>query len=241
MLYAGIDISMQRTRWIKRSSLVGGALPRLPSLTAPTRAESRRGAPGGPSLCTRRGLLRPRFALPAAAGGAEASAPRRPEPLALLRVVYLLAQRAARIDARVQVDVPFSQRPFTSNVCASMTATPPAPLPCASPSMLTTTLLPRHAVDRVRPRVAGLRDELFGLDHLLDPRAARIVGHVDDVDPRGAEAGHDFGRGSFTATAIRMGCFVLRIGRPCSRARWPGYRVAHSAGPFSQEWAVTSR
>ena len=48
-----------------------------------------------------------------------------------------------------------------------------------------------HAVDRVRPRVAGLRDELFGLDHLLDPRRPRIVGDVHDVDPRGPETWHD--------------------------------------------------
>ena len=41
------------------------------------------------------------------------------------------------------------------------------------------------------PRVAGLLDELLGLDHLLDPRPPRVVGDVDDVDARGAEAGHD--------------------------------------------------
>ena len=49
----------------------------------------------------------------------------------------------------------------------------------------------RHAVDRVRARVARLLDELLALDHLLDPRPPRVVGHVDDVDARGAKAGHD--------------------------------------------------
>ena len=49
----------------------------------------------------------------------------------------------------------------------------------------------RHAVHGVRPRVAGLLDELLRLDDLLDPGPARIVGDVEDVDPRGAEAGHD--------------------------------------------------
>ena len=48
-----------------------------------------------------------------------------------------------------------------------------------------------HAVHRVRPRVAGLGDELVALDHLLDPRRPRVVGDVQDVDPRGAEARHD--------------------------------------------------
>ena len=48
-----------------------------------------------------------------------------------------------------------------------------------------------HAVHGVRPRVPGLGDELLGLDHLLDPRPARFVGDVDDVDPRRSEAGDD--------------------------------------------------
>ena len=43
----------------------------------------------------------------------------------------------------------------------------------------------------MRPRVARLLDELLGLDHLLDPRPPRVVGDVDDVDPRRAESGHD--------------------------------------------------
>src|SRR5207245_8184030 len=46
----------------------------------------------------------------------------------------------------------------------------------------------RHAMDSVRAGVAGLRDELVRLDHLLDPRRTGIVGDVDDVDARGAEA-----------------------------------------------------
>ena len=48
-----------------------------------------------------------------------------------------------------------------------------------------------HAVDGVRPRVAGLCQDLLPLDHPLDPRRPRIVGDVEDVDPRGAEAGDD--------------------------------------------------
>ena len=49
----------------------------------------------------------------------------------------------------------------------------------------------RHAVDRVRSRIARLLDDLLGLDHLLDPGSAWVVGDVDDVDPRRPEAGHD--------------------------------------------------
>ena len=49
----------------------------------------------------------------------------------------------------------------------------------------------RHAVHGMGAREAGLGDQLLGLDHLLDPRPPRVVGDVDDVDPRGAEAGHD--------------------------------------------------
>ena len=52
-------------------------------------------------------------------------------------------------------------------------------------------VLARHAVDGVRARQPGRADDLLGLDHLLDPRPPRIVGDVDDVDPRGAEAGDD--------------------------------------------------
>jgi hypothetical protein len=46
-------------------------------------------------------------------------------------------------------------------------------------------------MDSVRSGIAGLAHELVGLDHLLDSRPARIVGDVDDMDTRGAEAGHD--------------------------------------------------
>ena len=49
----------------------------------------------------------------------------------------------------------------------------------------------RHAVDGVGAAVAGLLGELLGLDHLLDPGPAGIVGHVEDVDPRRPEAGND--------------------------------------------------
>ena len=49
----------------------------------------------------------------------------------------------------------------------------------------------RHAVDGVGAAVAGLLGQLLRLDHLLHERAARIVVHVQDVNARGAEAGHD--------------------------------------------------
>jgi hypothetical protein len=52
-------------------------------------------------------------------------------------------------------------------------------------------VVPRHAVDGVRARVAGLAYQLLGLDHLLDPRLARVVGHVQHVDAREAEARDD--------------------------------------------------
>ena len=49
----------------------------------------------------------------------------------------------------------------------------------------------RHAMDGVGARVSGRTHDLFRLDHLLDARAPRVVGHVDDVDARRAEARHD--------------------------------------------------
>jgi hypothetical protein len=49
------------------------------------------------------------------------------------------------------------------------------------------------------------------------------------------------GRSSFPTTSIRMGCFASWSVQPCSCAGCAGCGVAHSAGPFSQEWAVTSR
>ena len=52
-------------------------------------------------------------------------------------------------------------------------------------------VLAGHAVHGVRARQPGRADDLVGLDHLLDPRPPRVVGDVDDVDPRGTEAGHD--------------------------------------------------
>jgi hypothetical protein len=48
-----------------------------------------------------------------------------------------------------------------------------------------------HAVDRVWARVAGLRDHLVRLDDLVDLGAAGVVGHIDEVEARGAEAGDD--------------------------------------------------
>jgi hypothetical protein len=52
-------------------------------------------------------------------------------------------------------------------------------------------VLAGHAVHGVGSRVARLAHDLLRLDHLLDPRPARVVGHVDDVDARRAEPGHD--------------------------------------------------
>jgi hypothetical protein len=48
-----------------------------------------------------------------------------------------------------------------------------------------------HAVDGVGSRQAGPGLELLGLDHLVEAGGARVGGHVDDVDPRGPQAGHD--------------------------------------------------
>jgi hypothetical protein len=48
-----------------------------------------------------------------------------------------------------------------------------------------------HAVDGVRACEPGLADHVLGLDHLLDVGPFRVVGHVDDVDPRRAESRHD--------------------------------------------------
>jgi hypothetical protein len=49
----------------------------------------------------------------------------------------------------------------------------------------------RHAMDRVRARIPGLRREFGGLDHLFEPWPPRVVGNVHDVDPGGAKARHD--------------------------------------------------
>jgi hypothetical protein len=43
----------------------------------------------------------------------------------------------------------------------------------------------------VRPRQPGLTDDLLRLDHLLELWAARVVGHIDDVNTGGAEARDD--------------------------------------------------
>jgi hypothetical protein len=55
-------------------------------------------------------------------------------------------------------------------------------------------------VDRVRPGVARLGRQLVGLDHVLDPRPAGIVGDVQHMDARGAEAGDDQMRSIRTVT-----------------------------------------
>jgi hypothetical protein len=68
-------------------------------------------------------------------------------------------------------------------------------------------------VDGVGPRVAGLLDQLVGLDDVLDPRRAGVVGDVEDVDPRGAEAGHDQMRavGSVAGGAAAVPAEVVQL------------------------------
>jgi hypothetical protein len=46
-------------------------------------------------------------------------------------------------------------------------------------------------VDGVGPAVTRLLGQLLRLNHLLDPGAPWIGGHIEDVDPRRAEPGHD--------------------------------------------------
>ena len=48
-----------------------------------------------------------------------------------------------------------------------------------------------HAVDGVGTRQSCFADDLVRLDHLFQLGAARVVGDIDDVDARGAEAGND--------------------------------------------------
>ena len=47
------------------------------------------------------------------------------------------------------------------------------------------------AMDRVRPRVPGLAEDLVGLDHLVQLGLCRMWVSVDDVDARRAQAGDD--------------------------------------------------
>ncbi len=47
------------------------------------------------------------------------------------------------------------------------------------------------AVDRVRAAVAGLAGDLLGLDHLDELGLPRVLLDVEDVDPRGAQAGDE--------------------------------------------------
>ena len=86
---------------------------------------------------------------------------------------------------------PFSQRPLISNVLGVEHGEAAGAVALGVAEHADHDVLARHAVDGVRARVAGLGDELLGLDHLLDPGRPRVVGDVDDVDPRGAEARHD--------------------------------------------------
>jgi hypothetical protein len=44
------------------------------------------------------------------------------------------------------------------------------------------------------------------------------------------------GRGSFTRPRSEWGVSSSGSVEPCSCAGWPGYGMAHSDGPFSQEW-----
>src|SRR5712664_353976 len=47
----------------------------------------------------------------------------------------------------------------------------------------------RPAVDRVRPRVAGLFEDLLGLDNFVNPRLGRIGFCIHDINSRGPYAG----------------------------------------------------
>jgi hypothetical protein len=49
----------------------------------------------------------------------------------------------------------------------------------------------RPAVNGVRPRVAGLFEDFLGLDDLVNPGLRRIRLGIDDVNPRGPDAGDD--------------------------------------------------
>src|SRR5947209_16340187 len=49
----------------------------------------------------------------------------------------------------------------------------------------------RSAMNRVRPRIAGLLEHLLGLDDLVDLGLRRIGLGVDDINARGADAGDD--------------------------------------------------
>ena len=49
----------------------------------------------------------------------------------------------------------------------------------------------RPAMDGVRPRVAGLLEDLLGLDDLVDLRLRRIRLGVDDINPRGPDTRDD--------------------------------------------------
>ena len=46
-------------------------------------------------------------------------------------------------------------------------------------------------MNRVGRGIAGLLDELFGLDHLHDLRVLGVRFRIEDVDPRRTDAGHD--------------------------------------------------
>lgn len=80
----------------------------------------------------------------------------------------------------------------------------------------------RAAVDRVRPRVAGLREHFVGLDDLVDARLRRMRLRVDHVDARRAQARND------QEAALEKG--VARQRRQRRRARIPPEVVKLVAG-----------
>ena len=100
-----------------------------------------------------------------------------------------------------------SQRPTTEKSRASSTAKPPGALPSLSPSIEIGDDVAGHAVHGVRCAEPGLLLDLLGLDHVLDPRCAR-VGHVEQVDAGGTEPGHDQG------VALQLGMAGRRAGVP---------------------------
>jgi hypothetical protein len=74
-------------------------------------------------------------------------------------------------------------------------------------------VLARHAVHGVRAGEAGRAHDLLALDHLLDPGPPRVVGHVDDVDARRAEARDDQVRavGSVAGGAAAVPAEVVQL------------------------------
>jgi hypothetical protein len=77
-------------------------------------------------------------------------------------------------------------------------------------------------MERMRAAIARARRDFFGLDHFDDLRRARVRLGIDDVDARGAQAGHQ----QVTALDVRMG----RIGAERRAASVPSEMMQFIAG-----------